>query len=206
MQIHELLRDAWDETEKAELPEHIHKVAFTHALAMLGGAAPTPPATTTGAAPPSLPATATLAADSTPNSSDGSASTSTDDLFEELASETGVSRDKLERVLYFHEGVPGIAVPSRKLGKNKAEQTRAVALLLFCAHHFALNTNELSVEVVREACETLTCYDSANFSSTLDKVKGTNYTGPKGKKVLRLRPNTVEKFQQEIAAILGEEA
>lgn len=201
MPIHELLREAWAETEKAGLPEHIHEVAFTHAVAMLGGAASTAPATATGAAPERLAAAKEATSPSAPP-----AHVSTDELFVELESETGVSRDKLESIFYFHERIPGISVRSHKLGKNKAEQTRSVALLLFCAHYFALNANELSVEAVRTECETLKCYDQANFSATLEKIKGVNYTGPRGKKVLRFRPDTIEKFQEKVTVILGDES
>ena len=195
MEIYELLKRAWEETEKSGVPQHLHELAFTHALAMLGK----PPQARVSGGTSVAGVNGQLSGSDAvePGNQAGS-----EQFFDAFARETGIPRDQLEEVFYFHDGKPGINIPARKLGGNKAEQTRSVALLLFAAHHYALDENEVPVEVVRDACVALKCHDTANFSSNLGKLDSVNYTGPKNKKVLRAKGDTAQKFEQKILSLL----
>lgn len=197
MLVHEVLRQAWLEVEKAELPEALHEVAFTHAFAMLSlGRVPAPVANT-----------AQALTGRSAGSHDGPATAAGGrDPFEEFSLETGIERHTLESVFYREGDTVGISLRNHRLGKSKADQTRTVALLILCARYFLLGESEVSIEHVRAAAEDLKCYDSPNFSKTLDKVEGVNLTGPKGKKSLRFKPDTLEKFKFRVQALTASDA
>lgn len=125
------------------------------------------------------------------------------DIFDKVAAETGVSREDLEQVFYMDGDVPAINQPARKLGVNKADRHRAIALLLIGMRHYGLDETEVALDVVRDACVRMSTYDSANFSNYMGGVSGITLTGPRGKKVLRPRPDAKAKFKEKIASILG---
>lgn len=193
MDIHQVLRDAWIEVEKADLPEALREAAFAHALSMLAGSLQPQPAASTPH-PLVSPGTASqvLTATTTPAQTHP---------FEKFSEETGIERHVLESIYYIHDGEVGISLRAHKLGGNKAEQTRTLALLVFCARFFALGEDDVSVEHVRAVCEEKNCYDQANFSTTLEKAEGVNYTGPRGKKYLRLKSDTIDKFKSKVQSL-----
>jgi hypothetical protein len=107
----------------------------------------------------------------------------------------------LEEVFFFHDGLPGLNGPARKLGASKSSQTKTVALALTAAYHYSVSEPADTVEAVRRECERLRCYDKVNFSTSLGGIKGLNYTGPRNNKTLKTKSDTIVELKAVIAAV-----
>lgn len=192
MDFETVLKQALADVEAAQVPSELKELAFAEAVkhytGQVGRVAPAP-----AAGRPSGEAGAAVGGQAR--------RLPTGDLFDRVSAETGVSREDLEQV--FYGDTPAFNVSARKLGANKADRHRAIALLMTCMRHFGLDETEVDLEVVREACVAMNTYDRANFSSYMGGVPGVTLSGPRGKKVLRPRPEAKAKFKEKIAAILG---
>lgn len=215
MNVTEQLARAWAAVEGAGLPEHLHEVGFKAALSFQGfhQDADTPqvhspvvstPVIAPSAAPgkPVLAVAPSILSGGVPDARPTSPST---DPFAIFAHETGIDQEKLEEVFFFHDGLPGLNGPGRKLGGNKTIQTRTVALTLTAAYHFVLGDTSEALEAVRKECERQRCYDKVNFSTTLGSTKGLNYTGPRNNKTLKTKSDTIAELVAAVATIVKSE-
>lgn len=204
MEVHEALAKAWEEVEQSGVPEIVQQVAFREALARVDpvqhrpGVTPPPRASVRGNGDPK-------GERETPDPASSGTDLSANELFEKLALETGISVERWEPVIHFVDGKPGMSVPTRRLGSNKANQARAIALILTSARHFGLDEAETSVEVIREACVAAKCYDQGNFAKQVAATPGVNSIGPRNQKKLKTRGDTITKLTTIIDKINGTE-
>lgn len=191
MEFETVLKQALDDVEAAKVPPELRSFAFAEAVkhytAQLGRVAPNRGDKSIG------------------NGRGGGevGRTPVGDPFGAVVEETGVSREDLERVFYIDGEAPAFNVSARKLGANKADRHRAIALLMTCMRHYGLDETEVDLEIVRETCVAMGTYDRANFSSYVGSIPGITLSGPRGKKVLRPRPEAKARFKEKIAAVLG---
>lgn len=196
METTQRLATAWAAVNAAGIPEHLHEVAFKAALAL--NDAPVP-----NIAPKQEGNSLAVSPPQERPLGDGIPAATEDSFFETFSHESGVERNDLERVFFFHNGLPGLNGPARKLGRTRADQTRAVALLLTAAYHFGLHDDVDRVAAVRRECERIRCYDLKNFARELSSTKGLNFTGPKGAKVLKTRPDTIDALKALVSQVQG---
>lgn len=196
MEFEAVLKQSLKDVEAAAVPADLKAFAFAEAVkhytTQFGGAAP----------PPGMPK---QNAETSGSSSGPARQSPSDDLFGRVADETGVPREDLERVFYVDNGdAPAFNISARKLGANKSDRHRAIALLMTCMRHYGLDETEVDIEVIREICISMGTYDSANFSTLMGSVPGITLSGPRGKKVLRPRPaESKTKFKEKVSTILG---
>lgn len=201
MDVADQLARAWAAVESAGLPEHLHEVGFKAALSLQNSQQDIPlpqPLETAPSAKPlaPLPGPVPAVKGSAPR-----AGIDVDDPFAVFEHETGIEREALEEVFYFHEGLPGLNGPARKLGASKSTQTKTIALALTAAYHYVVGEPADTVEAVRKECERQRCYDKVNFSTSLGATKGLNYTGPRNNKTLKTKSDTIAELKAVIAAI-----
>lgn len=208
VEIQEALEKAWAAVVDSGVPESVQQIAFREALARIAPLTPAAPAPVVNRpnppAGPKVNGGAGAPKDET-SSGEPESALPANELMAKLAHETGISAEKWERVIHFSDGKPGISVPTRRLGSNKANQTRAIALLLTAARYYALDEAETSVDVVREACNSAKCYDQANYSRHVADAPGLNLTGPRNQKKLKTRGDTLPKLSALIDKINGDE-
>jgi hypothetical protein len=203
MDVSEVLKRAWVAVQSADLPAGLHLVAFQEAVRL---SLPT----SAGAAG------ATRRADSAGASLDGSSgpahtpssgrereiSVSEDEIYDRVAAQTAVTRDKLERVVHLDDDGLRVSLPGLKLGKNNAERARAVAQILTITRGFGLEENETSLEVIRTECDRLRVYDSANFSSHMKALNGYVLTGAGSNRRLRAKGPGIQAFPSLVDGLL----
>ena len=127
-------------------------------------------------------------------------------MYQRVVTQTGVSRDKLERLVLLDEDGPRIALPGIKLGKNTADRARAVAQVLTIVRGFGLEEDATSLDVIRTECIRLKVYDSPNFSTQVTKMDGYPVTGSGSNKRLRARGQAITTFPALVDRLLGESA
>ena len=201
MDVADQLARAWAAVEIAGLPEHLHEVGFKAALNLQNSQHDHPLTQQVHVAPSATPLTPLPGPVAAGNDSAPRIGIDAADPFAVFEYETGIPREALEEVFYFHEGLPGLNGPARKLGASKSMQTKTIALALTAAYHFAVVDPADTVEAVRKECERLRCYDKVNFSTTLGATKGLNYTGPRNNKTLKTKSDTIAELKAVIAAI-----
>ncbi|MFT4083111.1 MAG: hypothetical protein QM638_11045 [Nocardioides sp.] len=196
-QLSETLRKAYEAVTAAAIPDHLHEVAFREAMRVLvpppsGAAAPTP---RTGRETRST--SSGEVADPTPQVSE-------DYMYDQVAAQTGVQRDKIERLVHMDDDGPRITIPGMKLGKNNAEKARAIAQVLTIVRGFGLGENDTSLEVVRGEVVRLKCYDPANFTAQLSKLDGFVITGSGQTRRIRAKASGIQAFAGLVDRLVGE--
>lgn len=206
MEINELLKKAWAEVERANLPAPLNEIAFKEAIRLLTYGDERSPGTSGTAGTKSKPSgTATSGSSSergsaSPVAESGLPSISEDEFFQKLEREAGVSRDKLERVIHYDGKTPIINLPGRALGASQKQKQIAIAQVLPVVRQYGLGEAETSAAVVRQECERLRCADR-NLSKYLADLDGIVYTGPSRRKALKVR--RVDAFQRVVDQLLG---
>lgn len=208
MDVSEVLSRAWTEVEKAGLPAELHPAAFVEAVRLIAGdavgAMQAPPSggKSRGGAGRAAGARKVQAAPRARQQDD--IAVDPEEFYEKIADETGVDRDKLERLIHFDGATPRLNLPARKLGDNLKSRMVAVAQILPVARHYGLDENETSTRVVREECDRLKCLDAKNINTYLGDLDGITYAGPRDNKVLKVRPAGVTAFVTTVDNLLGE--
>ncbi len=193
MDMKTALERAWQDVLDAKIPNPLQEVAFKEALAHYLGNSP-------AAQQVNVPVTPVRTSPRAPLSGEK-------DLFSVLEAETGVDQDQLHELFYLTpDGEPHVNIAARRLGASRAERARSIALLVATSRHFWLNEVEISLDAVREQCMALNCYDGNNFSSDVSSTPGLNYSGPRGKKVLRPKSDVARAFAAKVAEIFGNRA
>jgi hypothetical protein len=195
MDVDELLLRAWTAVEKANIPEKLQETAFKEAVAFLRGSAD--PAS-------ELPNKSRVAhaTQRAPQADTGGERTLEDDFFTQLAYESGADEDDLRDILTLaQDGKVLVTPPTRNLGTSKAQQARTVVALVGGARSKGLGEKPINAEAVREELRRKGCYDRANHSSHVGKMKGFN----RGANSDELLPTSKwhEDFAVAIATALG---
>jgi hypothetical protein len=211
-EVSEVLKQAWDAVEAANLPSEIQAVAFREAVRLMSPAeAASAGAHTQGGTARSGGsggAGGSGSGSSKGATGSGSANAITVDeaeIYARVAEQTGVDREKLEELVHLDDGVLKISIPGIKLGTNNAEKTRSIAQILTIVRGFGLEEHETSVELIRAEAQRLKCYDSANFSSHLGKLRGGYLiTGTGINRRIRAKAGGIHAFPDLVDSILSD--
>jgi hypothetical protein len=191
----EVLKKAWTAVEASGVPESLYEAAFQAAVTLF-----TPPRNDTrkgGEREPQV-------EEPVPRQESGTERVNDEDFFDTFSRETSIARPDLEEVFFLDgSGDPGLNPSARKLGRTAAAQIRAVAILLAGAHVFGLDRASASVEVIRQECVRLNCYDSKNFKRYMREVAGWNATGPDDKRVLKPKADAQQELAKTMDAVRG---
>lgn len=179
MKVHEALAEAWAQVQEASLPENLHEVAFGHALSLIARTLEPPVSSIVDAVEDVSNGTNPLApAHSGPLLT----------LIGKFADESGTDVGLLEDVLYFDEDqTPHLQGPARKLGSNKADQTRRIAVVMAGAYAFALDQAEGPTAIIRDEAKRLKCFDQGNFAAHVISSTGLAATGSGRSRKVRLK-------------------
>lgn len=206
METSDILKKAWAAVQDAGLPDKLHEVGFLEAVRLLSPQEPAPTVSASTAAAPT-PRTSRENGTASDPSKDGADATVSEELmYDRVVTQTGVSRDKLERLVLLDEEGPRLALPGIKLGKNNADRARAVAQVLTIVRGFGLGEDATSLDVIRAECTRLKVYDSANFSTQVTKMDGYPVAGSGSNKRLRARGVAITAFPALVDRLLGEPA
>jgi hypothetical protein len=193
MEFPEALTRAWTDIEGSAIPKELQEAALVAGLSYYLG-------NSSSSASPGAP----MVVSGTPNPPTAALMVSDGDAGSRLASETGIDRELLDELIYFDaEDAPGLNGGARRLGKNNAERSRAVALILAGARHFANDELEVPLDPIREACKQLGIYDQNNFASYMADVPGFILAGPRSSRVLRAKSDAAMRFRQKIQEVVG---
>lgn len=196
MNYEEVLKQVLTDIESADVPSEMRNFAFEEGVklyirgsqSIAGGERVSNPVPTTALESGS----STMAKLETPTS----------DLLAKIATETGADREAVEQVFYVDdEGEPRFNYTSRRLGRNKADRSRTIALLMASVRYYGLDETEISLEIVREACSTMNAYDSANFTAYMRTVPGFTLVGPSNRRMLRPRGEAAAKFREKLTEL-----
>ena len=192
MEYLDALKRTWSDIQEAELPPELYEAAFNAGLRHYIGVDAEMPAETAPVSPrPPNPPMATQMAPTAGASA-------------RLSAETGVDSEVLDALIYFDaDGVPGINGAARRLGKNNAERTRTIALVIAGARHFANDEIEVPVAQIRDVCKERGVYDPNNFAAYLSDVPGFTLSGPKANRVLRAKSDAAVRFRQKVSEVMG---
>ena len=192
-----MLKKAYEAVVGAEIPDHLHEVAFCEAMRMLVPTAQPVIATGRPGVPGIVERSAGPAEDATP-------SVPEDVMYDRVVTQTGAGRAKIEQLVHMDNGVPTITIPGMRLGKNNAEKTRAIAQILTLVRGFGLGEADTPLEVVRNEAIRLKCYDSANFTAQLSKLDGYVITGSGQNRRVRAKANGIQSFPALVDVLVGE--
>lgn len=174
MDVSETLQKAWKAVEDAGLPTEVREAAFREAVRLLSPATGTAaPATATAAPAPAPPARPVPEEGVTRGSEEAvTVTVSEEEMYERVARETGVAREKIEHLVHIEDDGPHFSIPGNKLGKSQAMQIRTVAQVLTILRLYGLGESETPIDVIRSECKRLKVYDDKNFSTLMGKVDG----------------------------------
>lgn len=193
MEFPEALTRAWSDIEGSPIPKELYEAALAAGLAYYLG-------NSGGSSNPGTPGVIS----GTPNLPTAARMGSVDGAGARLAAETGIDRELLDQLIYFDaDDAPGLNGGARRLGKNNAERSRAVALILSGARHFANDELEVPLDPIRDACKQLGIYDQNNFASYMSDVPGFILAGPRSSRVLRAKSDAAMRFRQKVQEVVG---
>jgi hypothetical protein len=157
---------------------------------------PTPPAAKTAPATPQAGISAT-----TPSQP----AIDEDAFYDKLAKETGVPRERLEAVVHLEDGVPKMAINSKKLPARKRGGQLFIARVILTARHVWLDETETPLAEVRAECERYGVYDG-NFAATMKGIDDPGLTriGSGRSQKAKVRKNYVSSFGDFLNQALGE--
>jgi len=98
-------------------------------------------------------------------------------------------------VYFIKDNKPGVVTSQRRLGENKADQTRSVALLLTAAYHFGADVVEVDTQIIRNECQRLKCLDGPNFANTIKSADGVSVTGAPRSRVFKFKQGALPKLE-----------
>jgi hypothetical protein len=184
--VSNILKTAWTEVEKADLPEAMQGPALREAIRLVAYASISP------------------AGDEPEAGSTGRGTAGSAGLFDRISQQAGIAAEQLRQVLYVDEaGEPHVNLPARKLGQSRRAQLLAVTLLLVGARYFGLDEAATSTKVVREECNRLKCFDRQNFNAYLGSLSSITYGGSVSDKRLTMRTQGITDFVQLVERLTG---
>lgn len=214
MDTSDVLRKAWAAVLEAGLPEQMHEVAFREAVRL---EAPAQPGTTQGNGRAGKPGDSSFgagggsrggsgsgSASGGGNASEGGITISEDELLAKVVEHTGADLGMLENLVHIDEGNLRVSMPGLKLGRNNADRTRTIAHIFAIVRGFGLEEDGTPVELVRAEAQRLKCYDSANFSSQLNKLQGFVITGSGTNRRIRAKSGGIQEFPNLVSKLSGE--
>lgn len=204
MDVSETLKKAWAAVQEADLPELMHEVAFREAVRLL---APTGNGLAVVPRAGKLNGDATAEQASRSNgegASDGGTPGVTEaEMYDRVVQQTGVDREKLERIVHLDIDGPRVSIAGIKLGKNNAERTRVVAQVLAITRGFGLSESDTPLEVIRAECDRLKVYDLNNFSAQMKALNGYVITGTGQGRRLRAKGTGISAFAGLVDDLVG---
>lgn len=201
MDAEELISRAWSAVEKSGVPEALQAQAFTEALSFLKEGTK-----------------ATKHSNAGSKAGEGKEKSSPDDEgdgtrgkgdeqsgltgVERLAQESGVAASDLTDILTISGDKVLVTPPTRRLGKNVAEQARTVITLVSAARAMALDEDPVSADAVRTELERKRCYQANNFAAKhLAPLNGLNAGANRNQIVLTSK--WVAEFVAAVNAVHG---
>lgn len=185
---------------EAELPEGVKEIAFREVLRfMLIGSEPV-------GKPRFNPRSTGVGAGTVSGQGVDSSGVEVDEaeVFAKVEHETGVSADKLERILMIDDGVIKMVLPGKDLGKNTAEAARVVAQVITVVGAYGLDRRDTEYEVIRKECDRLRVYDSKNFASKhLPNIPGFVTKGSGSARRLEAKAFGVKAFSDVVDTLVG---
>lgn len=160
----------------ANVPEALQEVAFTTAVALLGGTAVPAPA------PAANPATQTHAA---PSSSPRSGESTGSAILDTLAGGLGLDGAIVSRVFRDSDGEPVLNVKANRLPTTKSEATYEIAMLTLVARQMAGIEEYTDGRVIRETVKDFGRLDQSNHAKYLKEVDQYAMTTGSGRSVAR---------------------
>lgn len=187
--VAELLREAADAVEQAELPETLQRDAFKLAVQLLSSDGTT--TSRRGKAQPPLPTQDEPVDEEHGGVDDG-------DFFDTLAANAGVPVEILTDTYHLDgDGLPQLNLRGQDLGDSKKARVEAIALLMAGAYRLGLR-KELPASTVRAIAKSFGALDR-NFA---DHIRGLStyisYTGPKKKRVIDLKPAGETEYRKRL--------
>lgn len=206
MEASEVLKNAWSAVQDAGLPDEIRPLAFREAVRLLAPASCTGGKGRPGSATGKLGGggdEGSLGGDDL-NSGNGGVAVGEEQIYDRVVAQTGVERDKLERIVHLDDDGLRLSLAGLKLGRNNAERARTVAQVLTITRGFGLEENETSLELIRTECTRLKIYDSANFSSHISKLSGYVVNGSGTNRRVRAKGPGIQAFPALVDSLLSE--
>jgi hypothetical protein len=152
METSDILKKAWAAVQDAGLPDKLHEVGFREAVRLESPQQPAPAATAPSAAVPKPGSGGTNGSASGPSKDDPDTAVTEKLMYDRVVEQTGVDRDKLERLVLLDEEGPRLAMAGIKLGKSTADRARAVAQVLTIVRGFGLEEDATSLDTIRNEC------------------------------------------------------
>jgi hypothetical protein len=193
-EVSDTLKQAHEAVVESGVPEELHEVAFREAVRLITMSAAAPRRSSTGTARLWTQHVLSSAAAPADTSAPPVATVSEDEMYDRVVSQTDVDRDKLELLVHLDDDGPRIDMAGLKLGKNNAERTRAVAQILAIVRGFGLGEEATEVSIIRDECNRLKVYDSANFASQVGKIPGFVLSGSGSNRKIRPRGPGIQAF------------
>jgi hypothetical protein len=206
METSDILKQAWAAVQDADLPDKLHEAGFREAVRLLTQQQPAPVVTASNAAGPKPRSAGNNGTASDPSKDGPGTAVSEELMYDRVVTQTGVDRNKLERLVLLDDDGPRLALPGIKLGKNTADRARAVAQVLTIVRGFGLEEDATSLDIIRTECTRLKVYDTANFSSQVTKMDGYPVAGSGQNRRLRARGPAIAAFPALVDRLLGESA
>lgn len=202
MSTHETVKEAWSAVSDAGLPEELKETAFREVLrSMLTGSEPV-------GKPRSNPrrhASGGSAGDGGKSNDGDAVEIDEHEVFAKVEHQTGVSLDKLERLVMVDDGVVKMIPPGKDLGKTTAEAARAAAQVVTVVGAYGLDRRDTEYEVIRNECVRLRVYDSKNFASKhLPNITGFVTKGSGNSRRLEAKAAGAKNFPPLVDYLLGE--
>jgi hypothetical protein len=196
----DVIKEAWSAVTEAGLPDVVKETAFREVLRfMLTGSGPV--------GKPRFNPRSTGSEGGTVSSQGGDSGTVEVDeaeVFAKVEHETGVSAEKLERILMIDDGVIKMIMPGKDIGKNTAEAARVVAQVITVVGAYGLDRRDTEYEVIRKECDRLRVYDSKNFASKhLPNIPGFVTKGSGSARRLEAKAVGVKAFSEVVDTLLG---
>jgi hypothetical protein len=212
------LADAWKAVQAAEIPEHLHEIAFHEALLIADPRPEDSPGDSSSH--PADPQTEKPqgASRGAPKSAKGTAQKSRpskvetvlfdgdeDTFFKRFSDESGVEEEELRRVYVFANGTWRISLSKSKLGTSEAERNRSVGLLLAASRFYVNGTVATPISDIREAASRIPYEVSRNFGTHMERVDGTVPGGSGRDKTIRAQTGKIDdSFKTILRRVLGQ--
>jgi hypothetical protein len=196
--VAKVLKDAWQAVQDSGVPKELQETAFNRAVDLYGGApAGQPPIVLP--TPPASPGTATSPAGHTGNDENV--------FYDQLASATKVSRQRLESLVHLEDGEPRMAIHTSKLPKGKKPGQLFIARVILTSRYVALGETEVPLAVVRSECDRYGVQDG-NFAANMKTLSGTGITisGSGKSQKAKVRQSYIDGFAQWVTGTLGGES
>ena len=191
------LDEAWKVVDEASLPDDLRGAALREVLRSIGAGA--------GAAGRPHRSPEVKGKNSGEDSRQGG-SISERAMLEEVARQTDVAVEQLEKLVMLEDGELRLVLGNKDVAKrSNREGARIVARLLTVIGLHGLGRADTPFELIRSECERLKVYDSKNFTSNhLKDVEGFAVRGTGNARRLEARSQGLRAFPDLVTQLLGD--